>query len=319
MTARVLVTGAAGFIGRWSVPPLLARGYEVHGAVHSTAGAASGPLRGAELHAVDLLDAAAVESLLAALRPTHLLHFAWIATPGVYWNSPENTRWLVASQRLLRAFHAAGGARAVMAGTCAEYDWSGSGVCVEGHSALADEGAGRITPYAQSKLSMQKALESFGDLNDLSTAWGRAFFQYGPGEHPDRLVASVIRSLLSGREALCSHGNQIRGFLHVADVGSAFAALLDSRVEGPVNIGSDERIRIAEVLGRISLQIGRPDLVRLGARAAPADEPALLVADATRLREEVGWQPHFSLHDGLADTIDWWRRELEGHGAAGGS
>ena len=78
--------------------------------------------------------------------------------------------------------------------------------------------------------------------NSLSSAWGRIFFQFGPYEHPDRLVPSVIRHLLLNQEALCTHGRQIRSFLHVADVGAAFAHLLDSEVQGPVNIGSDERI-----------------------------------------------------------------------------
>jgi nucleoside-diphosphate-sugar epimerase len=147
----------------------------------------------------------------------------------------------------------------------------------------------------------------FGDAKGLSTAWARVFFQYGPGEHPDRLVASVIRHLLSAREAPCSHGRQIRDFLHVADVGAAFAALLDSAVTGPVNIGSGTGIAIGELLGEIARQIGRPDLLRLGARAAPPGEPAVLVADVTRLHAEVGWRPHYTLADGLCSAIEWWR------------
>jgi nucleoside-diphosphate-sugar epimerase len=307
---RVLVSGAAGFIGRWSVPPLVTAGYEVH-AVSRSAGRDIPPqLRGAEMHDADLLDAEAIDALVARVKPTHLMHFAWIATPGVYWTSPDNQRWLDAGRHLLQSFHRWGGVRAVMAGTCAEYDWRGTGVCVEGTSALADEGAAPVTPYAQCKLALQKSLEHFGDSNDLSTAWGRIFFQYGPDEHPDRLVASVISRLLTGQEALCSHGRQVRSFLHVTDVGAAFAALLDSNVEGPVNIGSEDRISVADLIGRVAQQIGRPELVRLGARSTPASEPPLLVPDVERLRDEVGWRPHFSLDDGLLDTIAWWRTKL---------
>jgi nucleoside-diphosphate-sugar epimerase len=307
---RVLVTGAAGFIGRWSVPPLIAAGYEVHAVTHASGRLVPRQLRGAEVHGADLLRVEAVESLVGAIKPSHLLHFAWIATPGVYWTSPENRRWLAASKHLLQCFHAQGGRRALMAGTCAEYDWSGSGICIEGTSALADEGGAAITPYAECKLALQKALEHFGNVNDMSTSWGRIFFQYGPDEHPDRLVASIIANLLAGREAPSSHGRQIRSFLHVADVGAAFAALLDSTVEGPVNIGSEDSISIAELIGRISSQIGRPELVRLGARSTPPSEPPLLVPDVERLRDEVGWRPHFALNEGLADTIAWWREKL---------
>jgi nucleoside-diphosphate-sugar epimerase len=307
----VLVSGAGGFIGRWSVPRLIAGGYEVHAVLARTAGRElPAQLHGAEIHCVDLLDAESVRTMMEVVKPSHLLHFAWIATPGVYWTSPENRRWLAASQHLLQCFHGNGGVRAVMAGSCAEYDWSRVGVCDERTSPLADDGSATVTPYAECKIAMQKALERFGGAHHLSTAWGRIFLQFGPNEHPDRLVASVIVNLLSGREAPCSHGRQIRSFLHVADVGSAFAALLDSDTVGPVNIGSGDRVTIAELLEEIGLQIGRPELVRLGARSAPPSEPPLLVPKVERLNGEVGWRPHFSLSDGIADTIAWWRTKL---------
>jgi nucleoside-diphosphate-sugar epimerase len=316
---RVVVTGAGGFIGRWSIPPLIAAGYEVH-AVLSRRGSRDMPaqLRGAEIHEADLLDPAAIESLMSRVEPSHLLHFAWIATPGVYWDSPDNGRWLAAGEILLKNFQAHGGRRAVMAGTCAEYDWARGGLFNEFESALA--GADRetvdtasnaaVTPYAQCKLAMQRWLADFGRARDVSTAWGRIFFQYGPDEHPRRLVASVILNLLQEREAPCSHGRQVRSFLHVADVGAAFAALLDSGVQGPVNVGSGEAVTIGELLQRIARSIGRPDLMRYGARLAPPSEPAVLLPDVSRLVREVGWSPRFGLDDGIADTVSWWRARL---------
>ncbi|HXI48232.1 MAG TPA: NAD-dependent epimerase/dehydratase family protein [Steroidobacteraceae bacterium] len=305
---RVLVTGAGGFIGRWSVAPLLAKGYEVHAVL--SGGAANIPieLHGATVHVADLLDESRADALLGRVRPTHLLHFAWIATPGVYWQSPDNSRWLTASEHLLRRFRALGGIRAVTAGSCVEYDWSKGGVCEERSSPLAD--AARSSPYAAAKIALQKSLAEFAGEAQLSAAWGRIFFQYGPYEHPERLVPSVIRHLLMNQEALCTHGRQIRSFLHVADVGAAFAAVLDSEIQGPVNIGSGDTVALADLIERIALEIGRPDLVRLGARIPPTEEPPLLVPDIHRLRDEVHWRPRFTLDAGLSDTIAWWRGHL---------
>ena len=124
------------------------------------------------------------------------------------------------------------------------------------------------------------------------------------------MVASVITSLLAGREAPCTHGRQIRSFLHVEDVGAAFAALLASEVQGPVNIGSGDHISIAELLERLARIIGRPELLRLGARSAPPGEPARLVPDIGRLRDEVRWSPRWPLDEGLLDTVRWWRERL---------
>jgi nucleoside-diphosphate-sugar epimerase len=305
-----MVTGASGFIGRWSVPALLALGFEVHAVV---SGSHDAPLpeelRGATVQRCDLLSKKAIDATIERIQPTHLLHFAWIAQPGVYWNSPDNFRWLEASEHLLRRFQEVGGRRVVMAGSCAEYDWSGPGVFDEQTGPLADDAAAATPAYTACKLRLHRSLTSFAARHQLSSAWGRIFFQYGPYEHPQRLMPSVICSLLRGDEALCTHGRQVRGFLHVADVGAAFAAIVASRVEGAVNVGSDERITLADVIERIAAQIGRPDLVRLGARAASA-EPPLLIAVTRRLREETAWRPQFALDEGLADTIRWWRSKL---------
>jgi nucleoside-diphosphate-sugar epimerase len=306
---RVLVTGAGGFIGRWSVAPLLAKGYEVHAVMSAVSARNIAELQGAKVQVADLLNESDIDAVIKRVAPSHLLHFAWIATPGVYWQSADNFRWLAASQHLLRRLREHGGVRAVMAGSCVEYDWSKGGVCEERSSPLA-EAATRLSPYAASKIALQKTVAEFAEEQRLSAAWGRIFFQYGPYEHPDRLVASVIRQLLMNQEAQCTHGRQIRSFLHVADVGAAFASLLDSEIQGPVNIGSDERIAVADLIGRIARQIGRPDLIRLGARSAPAEEPPLLVPDIHRLRDEVKWQPRFTLSKGVTDTIAWWRGQL---------
>ena len=308
---RVLVSGAGGFIGRWSVPALLGLGYEVHAVL---SGNASGDnpkqLEGATIHVADLLNESNVDALMSETRPTHLLHFAWIATPGLYWQSPENFRWAAASEHLLRRFVARGGRRVLMAGSCAEYDWSRVEMCDELLSPLADDGTAPLSPYAASKIGLQKTLADVGRREHLSTAWGRIFFQFGPYEHPDRLVPFVICNLLQGRAAPCSHGRQIRSFLHVADVGAAFAAVLDSALEGPVNIGSDEPVALADLVERIGRQIGRQDLVQLGARPAAAYEPPVLVPDVHRLRDEAEWRPRFTLNEALSDTVAWWRGTL---------
>src|SRR3984957_14127397 len=127
-------------------------GFEVH-AVFS--GAAPGPvptpLSGAFTHVADLLSERDVDALLKRVAPTHLLHFAWIATPGVYWHSADNFRWLASSQSLSRGFRALGGIRAVMAGSSAEYDWSQAGVGSETSRPMGDESIA-LTPYDSCKI-----------------------------------------------------------------------------------------------------------------------------------------------------------------------
>ena len=320
---RVLVSGAGGFIGRWSVPALLRLGYEVHAVLCAKSSGVSSArkipaqLQGATTHVADLLSDSDIDALMGAVRPTHLLHFAWIATPGLYRHSDENFRWVAASERMLHRFSFHGGRRVMMAGSCAEYDWSRVELCDELLSPLVHEAdAAASNPYALCKIALQRSLSEFGLQEHISTVWGRIFFQFGPDEHPDRLVPSVIRNLLLNRQAPVTHGRQVRSFLHVADVGDAFATVLDGDLEGPVNIGSGERVVLADLIDRIGRQIGRSDLLRPGVRAASAGEPAVLVPEVRRLSNEAHWQPRMTLDQALSDTIEWWRGTLAGSAAA---
>lgn len=298
---RVLLTGASGFIGRQTWEPLVSKGYEVHAAdLYPEAE------RREEIHwhQVDLLDAKQIKKLVAAVCPTHLLHFAWYVSPGKYIAAPENLRWVQASLELLQTFRVYGGKRVVMAGTCLEYDWH-YGYCSEEFTPLAP-----VTLYGICKHSLQMMFAAFAAQAGLSTAWGRIFFLYGPYEHPERLVAYVIRSLLNGQPAHCSHGFQIRDFLHVADVADAFVELLDSDILGPVNIGSGCPISVREIVGKIAAQLDREDLIHFGADISQSNEPSLLVANIGRLSADLGWSPKSDIDRGLAQTIDWWKTHL---------
>jgi nucleoside-diphosphate-sugar epimerase len=298
---RVLLTGSTGLVGRHCLPTLLAQGYQVH-AVSTRAAFAYPP--GIHAHQVDLLDPSQVAALLERVQPSHLLHLAWYTQPGVYWTSPENMRWVAASLGLLQAFAAYGGQRVVMAGSCAEYDWS-YGYCTEHITPLRP-----ATLYGTAKHALQLLEDAFATQAQISAAWGRLFFLYGPYEYPERLVAAVTRALVQGQPARCSHGNQVRDFLYVQDAADAFVALLTSDVRGAVNIGSGTPITLKQIIYGIADQLGQRGLVQLGALPAPANEPPLLVANTERLANEVGWRPAYDLERGLDQTVRWWKGTL---------
>ncbi len=303
---RVLITGAGGFVGRHALTRIAARGYEMH-AVSSRhiEAAADGVL----WHLADLLDPEATSLLLSTLRPTHLLHLAWYTEPKSYWNSPENYRWLNAGVSLLEQFRRCGGRRVVVAGTCAEYDWD---------DAVCSEATTPCTPssiYGNCKHALHEVMEAYCREADLSGAWARVFFPYGPGEHPLKLLPSTITTLLKGAVATCRHGQLVRDYLYVEDVAEALAMLVDSEVEGPVNIASGKPMSLRDLVGAAADCLQSRDRLKIDARAPADGESPMLIGDVGRLQTEVGFTPRYDLQAGMAATVAWWKSQLRVDGA----
>src|SRR2546425_6243790 len=308
---RLLVTGATGFIGMCCLPLLLARGFEVHAVssrarVHAVSPRAKDE-RGDDViwHQAALLQPTQTARLVAAVQPTHLLHLAWYVVTGKFATAIENFRWVQASLELLRRFHEHGGSRVVMAGSSYEYDWR-HGYCAEAVTPTVP-----VNYYGRCKLALAQLLDGFAQSSGLSHAWARIFFLYGPREHPKRLGSSVIRSLLLGEPARCSHGRQIRDYLHVEDVADALVALLHSEVRGPINIGSGVPVTLRDIVSCIARKLDQAALVQFGAVPSHPHDSPLVIADVTRLAAELKWRPRYDLDRGLDATIAWWQSELQ--------
>lgn len=297
---RVLLTGATGFIGRNCIAPLVGRGFEVVAAYNTRAPA---PMPGVRWVQADLLEVGAPVRLIAQTGPTHLLHLAWYVEPGKMITSPDNLAWVRASLELLQAFHEAGGQRCVFGGSCYEYDWR-HGYCVEGLTPLTPD-----TLYGSAKAGLAQTLLGYCASTGLSGAWSRLFFLYGPHENPRRLMPSVLLSLLDGKEALSSHGNQIRDYMHVRDAAEGLVALLDTDARGAYNVASGAALTIRSIIETLGELTGRTDLLRLGALPARANDAPLVLADVQAARRDFGWAASIGLREGLQDTLAWWRAQ----------
>jgi nucleoside-diphosphate-sugar epimerase len=143
-------------------------------------------------------------------------------------------------------------------------------------------------------------------------AAARIFSVYGPWEDPRRLVPFVISKLLAGEDCPLTRGEQIHDYSHVEDTASAVWAIAKSSVVGPVNVASSQPVSVASVAARLGELLGRPELLRFGARPSPPGDPPFLVANTDRLRREIGWLPRYDLAAGLAHTLAWWRSQGEG-------
>jgi nucleoside-diphosphate-sugar epimerase len=292
---KVLVTGAGGFIGNHTLLPLIASGFEVH-AIKNTSTMSSNT--NVTWHPVDLFQTESVRAMMQDIRPSHLLHCAWLATPGVFWTSSDNVRWLLATIELARAFGEVGGKRAFGLGSCAEYDWSIGGVCSEAKTPLLPSSI-----YGKCKVAASQALSAISDLHGFSWVWGRLFFPYGPGEPTKKFISSVILHLNQGESIQCSHGRQLRDFLYVEDVADAIVALLNSELSGTYNVASGQAISLRDIVREITLRLGGQDLIHFGEKADQLNEPSVLIADMHHLSQQLAWRPKVDLTSGIERMI----------------
>ena len=290
---RVLLTGSSGFIGRHAVDELVRLGYEVHVTSRQNKSGLSGVIS----HQVDLLDARQTADLLRAIKPTHLIHFAWYVEHGKYRTSLSNLDWVAASVVLFKSFAENGGRRAVFAGTCAEYDWAQSPL-------YEDQTPNNpATLYGVCKNSLRQILQKTALQCEIEFAWSRIFFLYGPGEHPARLIPSILLPLLRGQPATVRAASHVRDLMHVKDVAAAFVAVLNSSLTGVVNIASGNSAALGDVARCIAELLNRSALLNIEQSASTSDNPLILTADVTKLRS-IGFVPKYALREGLSTLID---------------
>jgi nucleoside-diphosphate-sugar epimerase len=238
------------------------------------------------------------------LRPEGLMHLAWDTTPGAYWTNPANLNWAAASLFLLSEFQRNGGRRVVVAGTCAEYDWTASPM-TEKQTPLRP-----ATLYGCSKNAVREVLEAWAPGAGISWGWGRIFCIFGPHEKPQRLIPKVIARLLEGNPIPFDPATSIQDFMDVRDAADAFAALLASPVEGALNVAGGRPVSIRSVLNEVGDCFGARHLLKFGELNTNQNQPAELTASTRRLNDELGWLPKSSLTERLAETCQWWRTRL---------
>lgn len=306
--AAVLVTGAAGFAGSHLVEELASAGEAVT-AWHRPGGAPPCAAAGVTWQPVDLLDAAAVDSAIAGLRPDLVYHCAGAAHVGRSWATTADTLAVNVrgTHHLLEALRRAGlPARVLIPGSAAVYA-SADGPLAEQHR-LAP-----ASPYAVSKLAQEMlALHAAGDGARVFIA--RAFNHFGPRQDPLFVASGFARRIAdaeAGRwppEIAVGNLDARRDMTDVRDTVRAYRLIVErGRTARPYNVCSGRAIRIRDLLDLLLARARVPIRVHADpARYRPHDVP-LVLGDPSRVRDEVGWKPEIPLERSLDDLLAYWR------------
>jgi nucleoside-diphosphate-sugar epimerase len=269
---RIFLTGQGGFIGSEILRLAVDAGHEVMGLEK--------PFRMANPPWAEI----------AAFAPEVCIHCAWIATPGLYLESPENVQHREWSLAMIRKLAEMETRRFVVAGTCAEY---GSSL-----DPLRETAEPRPrTLYGREKNLLRIQLEEESLRSSFDLIWARIFYPYGPEEHPDRLISFLIRNAMLGKESPLKHPSALRDYIHVQDIARAFLLLAETGKPGIFNIGTGEGVCLSALRSLVDCSFGT-GLCQPEGDGSWAVTDAV-VADISRI-SELGWKPRFVIKEGLS-------------------
>ena len=310
---KVVVTGAAGFIGSQLAERLLAEGHEVVG-IDSLNDYYPRPIKEGNLRAAReqpsyrLVEARLQEADLAPVLEgaAQVYHLAAQAGVRASWGkefSGYTDNNVLATQRLLEAAVAVGVPRFVNASSSSVYGDAPS-------LPLREDSLCRpVSPYGVTKLAAEHLVHLYGRSYGLPVVSLRYFTVYGPRQRPDMAFHRFLRAALAGDTIrVYGDGRQTRDFTYIEDIVAATRAAADTGKPGCVyNVGGGERVSVNDVLALIEAVTGRGlSIVREDAQQGDMRDT---LADTQAARRDLDFRSTVSLREGLAREWDWIRSE----------
>ena len=308
---RVVVTGAAGFIGSHLCEALLATEHEVVGLDCFTDYYAREEKEANLRPALQHPRFTFVEADLRTDRLEPLLEGADVvineaATPGLVLSWDDFDRYqstnLSAVKRLVDACISVGVGRVIQASTSSVYGGEATGP--------EDAPCLPVSPYGVTKLAAEHLLRAHAITFDLPLTILRYYSIYGPRQRPDMAYRIFCERLLRGEPiTVYGDGHQSRSNTYVGDCVAATVAALDGPADGSVfNVGGGREIELTEAIAIIADHLDVEPVVEY--RPARRGDQRRTVADITRAREALGWEPVVGPHEGLAAQVAWVRERL---------
>ena len=326
MTATVLVTGGAGYVGSHACKALAGAGYTP--VVYDNLALGHRDfVKWGPLVTGDIADRKRLDRALRKYRPQAVMHFAALISVGESVDNPAlYYRNNVAGTLTLLEAVAAGGIGAfVFSSSAAVYGTPSTVPIPEDHP------FDPVSPYGANKAMVERMLRDMEApagirsvaLRYFNAAGADADGELGEEHEPEtHLIPLVIDAALGKRRHIEIYGTDydtpdgtaVRDYVHVADLADAHVRALGHLLDGgpslALNLGTGRGNSVREVIAAVEAVSGRPVPVREGPRR-PGDPPAL-VADPARARDILGWRPQFDSLDAIVETA--WRWHAGGRG-----
>jgi len=309
--SRILVTGAAGFLGSFLCDRLLADGHEVIGMDNRVSGQTEN-LDDAFYHdQFSLYDHDVTEFIHVAGELDAVLHLASLASPVFYRDHPIKTLKVGAlGTHKTLGLAKEKDATYLFTSTSEVYGDPEVNPQPESYRGNVDP-YGPRSCYDESKRYGESLVRAYRDKHDLDVRVARIFNTYGPRMRLDdgRVIPNFMKQALTGRDlTVYGDGEQTRSFCYVSDMIDGLIALLESSIQEPVNIGNPDERTINE-LADVILDVTE-STSRIIHEELPPQDPQVRRPDISKARSELNWEPEVTLHEGLETSVEYFAQQL---------
>jgi dTDP-glucose 4,6-dehydratase len=312
--AKVLVTGAAGFVGSHLVDSLLSDGHDVTGVDNFSTGTKANIAHLADNQSFDFIERDIVSGLgdLENAKFDQIFHLASPASPPHYMRLALETMHVntKATETLLE-YATKHGSRLLFASTSEIYG--------DPHEHPQKESYwGNVNPigprsvYDEAKRFGETLLSHFHRSLNTDTVIVRIFNTYGPRMDPDdgRVVSSFIRDGIKGKPfQVFGDGKQTRSFCFVSDLVAGLRAAMESGITGPVNLGNPNEFTLLELATEVGKVLEIEPVLEFN--DLPIDDPKQRQPDISYAKSALNWEPKIELAEGLQLTADWMASRLK--------
>jgi nucleoside-diphosphate-sugar epimerase len=305
------VTGAAGFVGANLCARLVERGEEVHAFAkpETSLWRLTELADRLEVHFGDITDAAAVDRIVETIRPTVIYH---LATHGAYHYQDSAEQILLVNVtglwNLVRACTRVGFELLINTGSSSEY----------GFKEFAMRETDVLEPnsfYAVAKSAQSLLCQHVGRSTRSAVVTLRPFSVYGPYEEPTRLIPHLMLAAIDGKPIEMASRQTVRDFVYIDDVVDVYLEIDKLReMAGEIlNVGTGVQTSLAQLVAAMDEVNGAPIDARWGELPPRSWDSSVWVADVSKLRRLLGFVPRTTVRQGLATSLDWFRRHRQAY------
>jgi len=307
---RVLVTGGSGFIGSHLVPRLVDLGHDVYLLERYVTGRfVLGQQRMVKTVFGDLRDYFKIRQIIREVLPEVVIHLASLSPVSYSYDHPMEVMEtnLLSTVNLAEscAYEVSNFKQFLFASTSETY---GNGTCPK----KEDTPQNPNSPYAVSKAAAEKYLIYLSDAVGFPMTLLRNFNTYGRKDNTHFVVERIISQMLQGRTVMLGDPSPIRDFQFVEDHVSSYLTCLGNKnaIGEAFNFGTGKGISVKQLVDMITEMTSfKGEVVWNSVPSRPLDIKEL-VSDSAKAKNTLGWEPKFTLEEGLKLTVDYWEKSL---------